>query len=165
MALVASRAEGLASRLSQRARVVRRRLPENFMLAKDTFLRFILVAETVTVESYHPYGEDAELLGRPGYAKQVVVRAPGAQSVALRFDAQCESDLRDGLVVYRCIGKDQTTGKGRFKELRSLQGQFGGTHVVAPGSEVLLRFPMPRQIEWWFSSQRRGSSIALRNDR
>lgn len=50
---------GGGGRVERMIRKKERQLPSSFLFARDTFLKFILVAETVTVESDHPYQSPA----------------------------------------------------------------------------------------------------------
>ena len=141
------------------------RMPSSFLFAKDTFLKFILVAETVTLETNHPYLSHMNATipsDRNVGARQCLIYTPGAESLELRFDKRCKSQLGEALVIYRHAGPDSlSSGKGRFKEHRALQGDFGGSRVFTAGDQVVLRFPLARPVAWAFDSKMRGNHIEL----
>jgi len=112
------------------------KLPSEFLMAEDTFLKLVLAHHTAVVESPHPYS---------GKVVQGEVSIPGAEALVLRFDRRCSTPFGKTLVL-ACNVKVQKIEKRL--QVETLQGCFGGCSVHVPASVLHYTFPVPQSMNW-----------------
>ncbi|KAH9249825.1 hypothetical protein BASA81_012420 [Batrachochytrium salamandrivorans] len=123
------------------------RLPNEFLLAEDGFLKLARPEDTKLVHtSKHPYDPNEPLQGE--------CKIANAQSLMLRFDQR--SATRFGHALGLRHGMDAEDDGEEF-----LQGQLGGRTVQLAGNSFSYRFPVPQHLNWCLNLNARGKDIKL----
>lgn len=118
----------------------RMRMPSEFLMAEDTFLKLVMSSNTAIVESAHPYSSK-RIKGE--------VTLPGAEALVVRFDRRCSTSFGKTLVL-TCDAHLHNKQIRNNLHVEALQGCFGGTSVHVPASTMHYEFPVPQSMDWSF---------------
>ncbi|GBG29572.1 E3 ubiquitin-protein ligase HERC2 [Hondaea fermentalgiana] len=116
------------------------RMPSEFLMAEDTFLKLVMSSNTAIVESTHPFSSK-RIKGE--------VTLPGAEALVVRFDRRCSTAFGKTLVL-TCDAQMPNKQVRRNLHVEAMQGCFGGSLVHVPSSTMHYEFPVPQTMDWSF---------------
>jgi len=142
------------------------RMPSDFLMAEDTFLKLVLANHTAVVESEHPFSDKA-IKGH--------VTIPGAEALVVRFDRRCSTPF--GKTLQLKFDTETSPGEApREFVAEVLQGCYGSCSVHIPSSTMNYAFPVPQAMSWGFHRtndfkapeirvSNNGHTVSLRKDK
>jgi len=132
------------------------RMPSEFLMSEDTFLKLVLSHHTAVVESQHPYSNKL-IKGQ--------VTIPNADALMVRFDRRCSVNFGKTLSL-SCSVRMPNSNEVKDLQVERLMGCFGGTSAHIPSHTMSYQFPLPHSMDWSFhkTSEFKAPEIRVTNN-